>query len=335
MSRMYPLVRRDDRALAEDYAGLAITCDVDMTYLDTDFKSTMGLLTIPLEWAEDKQTVPGMGPVLKELRHGRRGLSQQIPFYFLTASPPTLLPVLYRKMLLDGVQCDGVTTKDWRAVLLRFRRPAWLKRQLAYKLCALLHQRTVLPPLAREILIGDDAESDALAYAVYADVLAGRVLADEVDRTLERRGHDPKEREMVTNAIGRLRSLSDRVERIYILLAVGRPPSAFDSFSDTVVPCLSPFQLAVHLTLSGVTRAEAALSSARDLVRRGRSDCAELTGELMEGVGRSIFDPDQLEPLRRRLEKEGLVRPVRRYPTPERKTRRRVRGPSTRVSPFP
>lgn len=330
---MYPLIRKDDRTLAKDYAGVVITCDVDKTYLDTDFKSAIGLMTIPLEWAEDKETVAGMGPVLKELRHGRRGLSQQVPFYFLTASPPMLLPVLYRKMLLDGVQCDGVTMKDWRSVLLKVRRPRWLKRQLAYKLSALLHQRSLLPSLAREILIGDDAESDALVYAIYADVLAGRITRDEVTATLEQQGFDDLEMEAVSQAIDRLRRPGDRVDRIYIYLATGRPPQTFDRFSETVVPCLSPFQLAVHLVLSDVVRNEAALSAARDLIRRGRADPASLTGELMEGVSRSVFDPEFLEPLHLRLHREGLVQPVDRYPEARATVGRRKHGRKARVSP--
>jgi hypothetical protein len=91
--------------------------------------------------------------------------------------------------------------------------------------------------------------------------------------------------------------------------------------------------LAVHLVLSDVVRTEAALSAARDLIRRGGSDPASLTGELMEGVGRSVFDPELLEPLHRRLHREGLVQPVERYPSARSTASRRKHGRKARVSP--
>ncbi len=166
-------MRTDERILPHGYDGRVITCDVDQTYLDTDFKSFKGLASIPLEWAEDKQTITGMAPVLRALRHGPHEKDGQVPFFFLTASPPFLVPVLRRKMLLDHVHSDGIICKDWKEILLFRRRPSWLKRQLAYKLCALLQAKKTIGMHASEILIGDDTETDAEAYSTYARILAG------------------------------------------------------------------------------------------------------------------------------------------------------------------
>lgn len=313
---MFPLIRKDERRLPGDYSGLVYTCDVDKTYLDTDFRSMKGLASIPFEWAEDKQTVAGMAPVLREMRFGAGPESGQTPFYFLTASPPFLTKALYRKMLLDSVQCDGMTCKDWKKILLIRRRPAWLKHQLPYKLCALMNQRTQLPSQAKEILIGDDMESDALAYAIYADLVSGKLEEEGLLSLLGREGLESEEIDEVLAAYEAVCScpVGDWVEKIYIYLELKTPPEAFNRFGDDLVPCLSPFQMAVHLTLAGRTRRRAALQSARDLIKRGRATGESIAEQLSEGVRRGIFPATELGDLAAALTEADLMPAIESYP---------------------
>ncbi|RJO68503.1 MAG: hypothetical protein C4523_07685 [Myxococcales bacterium] len=311
---MYPLVRRDDRRLASGYAGLVVTCDVDKTYLDTDFKSWRGLLSIPLEWAEDKLTIAGMAPVLRDLRAGPGAENAQTPFYFLTASPPFLYAALKRKLLIDAVQADGATFKDWRTILLSRRRPAWLKRQVAYKLAALLHQRRLLPPGSREILIGDDVEHDALIYSAYADAAAGRIAPAGLARLVVETGGDEAEAEEVREAAAALGPPAEAVQTAYILLVSGASPDRYRGFGDGLVACASPFQMAVHLFLSGLVKRRTARDAAFDLVARSAADRKRLHFELEDGAARSLWSGDSLRPLQEWLSQEGLTDAPTDYP---------------------
>jgi hypothetical protein len=304
---MYPLRRQDERILDPKYSGVVVTCDVDKTYLDTDFKSMSGLLTIPLEWAEDKKTVVGMAPVLRALRFGPGDANAQVPFYFLTAGPPFLVRELKRKMLLDRVQADGITSKDWVAILIKRRRPAWIKRQVAYKLCALFHQRAALPKSAKEILIGDDMEADAFIYSLYARIISGDIAVDDLDVILEKNGCDNEERNEVRKASSTLSYRTDAVLRIYIYLAAGSDPSVFDQYGKKLIPCQSPFQQAVHLVQEGLVRPETAAESAEDLILRKAADPQTLAAQLDEGISRLIYNPKTLSTLRAQLVKERLL----------------------------
>jgi Phosphatidate phosphatase APP1, catalytic domain len=311
---MYPLYRRDDRQLPHDFSGVIVTCDIDKTYLDTRFSSLRKIASIPLEWAEDKQAIAGMISVLKQLRYGTGEFNAQVPLYFITASPPILVNILFRKMLLDGVQADGITCKDWQAVLLKRRKPSWLKRQVAYKVCALLHQRLVFPTPAHEILIGDDTESDADAYCIYADIIGGHINRQELIGLLEAEGCDDEEIEEVVEAAGRLNMPKGSVRKIYIQLVEQTNPARYLKYSDGLVTCRSPFQFAVSLVLEGMVKPKAAADAARELLARSGMHPDVLARELADGVERGNFSPSKLRPLHRQLHELGLVTAPRKYP---------------------
>ena len=54
-----------------------------------------------------------------------------------------------------------------------------LREHLGYKLGELLESRKTGPAARREVLFGDDWESDPLIYSMYADILAGRLGWDD------------------------------------------------------------------------------------------------------------------------------------------------------------
>lgn len=325
---MFPLVRIDERELPADYSGVVVTCDVDKTWLDTDFHGALAIARIPLEWAVDKRTVPGMATVLRELRFGGGERTAQTPLYFLTASPPQLSRVLFRKMLIDGVEADGMTCKDWRRVLATHRRPAWLRRQIAYKLCGLLHQRARLPAAAREILIGDDVESDADAYALYADLIAGRVAPDELTRILSRHGCDRDERNFVREALAAVPAHTGRVETIYILLATGSDPASFESFGPALVPCRDALQLALHLAATGRVRTKTVVEAARDLAARAGLDPTTAAMRIKDLVARGEIGATAARAWQTALAAEGLA-----DPPPAKYDRAHRRAKSARVHP--
>ena len=141
-----------------EYSGRILLCDIDKTYLATSFSSWRGLIRIPFEFAIDKQPIPGAVPLLRALRRGTAEESALIPLYFVSGSPVQLRGVIERRMTLDGIEFDGITFKDQLGLVLT-GRPADVKRQVGYKLTALLSYWRELPKGARWLMFGDDAEA--------------------------------------------------------------------------------------------------------------------------------------------------------------------------------
>lgn len=263
----FPIDRRNERSFEPGWQGEVVTCDIDRTYLMTRFSSLKGLARIPFEFAIDKQEIEGMVPLLKELRRGPARESRSTPLYFISASPSQLRPVIERKMLLDGLEFDGTTFKDWIGVVagLKLRR---LKEQLGFKLTALCRSRAELPAGAREILIGDDLETDALAYTLYADALAGRIDAVQLSRALGRHGVAVEDAEAITVTLRTL-PRSDSVARIYIRLERSDQPEAYlDSFP-WLCACRGSFQMALGLFAAGTITRHGVERVASDLASRG------------------------------------------------------------------
>lgn len=174
---LIPMELTNDRSFAPDYAGPLYCSDIDGTYLETDLSSAAGMLAIPFEFAIDKVAVPGAVALLRGLRHGTTERSSLHPLYFVSASPPQLRRVIERKMTLDGVEFDGIAFKDQLRMLFA-RRTREITHQVAYKLAALFRYRALLPVGARWTLFGDDLESDAEIFALFADACAGLRGAD-------------------------------------------------------------------------------------------------------------------------------------------------------------
>ncbi len=298
---MFPLLRHDHRRLPPDYDGLVVTCDVDKTYLDTDFKSLKGLARIPFEWGEDKVGIVGMRSVLRGLRAGVGDISAQTPFYFLTASPPILASALTRKMLLDGVQCDGITFKDWQRLLLTYRRPRWIKQQLPYKLAALFHQRRLFGKHINEILIGDDMEADALVYAIYADAVAGRLDERALRNRMREQACAEVLAEEVVQEFKLLPDPTDCVQQVYIYLAKQTEPARFHQFGSDLIVCKSPFQLAVHLWCCGRVRGEVVMQCAQQILKQSNNDRRELATQLKDLAQRDLLPHPQADELNQLL----------------------------------
>jgi hypothetical protein len=281
----YPLDRTAERELDPAYEGPVVLCDIDKTYLATDFESLTGLLAIPFELAVDKRAIPGMGALLREVRRGPGERSRLTPLYFVSASPPQLRRTMQKKMLLDGVEYDGVTFKD-QLRILRHGEVGRLREHLSFKLTALLLYRAELPAGAREILIGDDTESDALCYAIYGDAVAGRLRGDALAALLRRHGVSPADAAGLAARVAGLPA-RDSVEHIYIHLEKRRPPEEFAAYA-RLTPTRNALQLAVglwsrgHVGLPGVARVAAAL-------RQTGAQLADLVAAVLDARARGLL----------------------------------------------
>lgn len=262
----YPLERTNDRHFAEGWSGPLYVWDIDKTYLATEIHNLRGLLAVPFEFAIDKRNVAGTAGLLRALRRGRadRGLTKSNPIYFVSASPPQLRSVIQRKMLLDGVEFDGITFKDQLA-LVRRRQLGKLREQIGYKLSALLLNRRELPWGASETLFGDDSESDALVYSLYGDTVAGRLRGDRLVKALSHNGVAAEDAAYVASLADGLPE-KEIVRGIFINLEVRKNPDLFEGFSARLVPCHDTFQAALRLYEDGHIAVEGVLDVAEQLV---------------------------------------------------------------------
>jgi hypothetical protein len=300
----FPIQRKNDRSFSPEWQGEVFVCDIDRTYLATRFSSLKGLARIPFEFAIDKQDIEGMVPLLKEIRRGPGAKSRLTPLYFISASPVQLRPVLERKMLLDGLEFDGTTFKDWiRSVVgLRVGR---LREQLGFKLTALLSGRAELPGRAEEILIGDDLEQDPLAFSLYADLVSGRIEENTFYSLLTSFGVASDDAGEIL-AIARRLPRGSFVKRAYIRLERFTSADPFLEFFPHVIACRGAFQMAVHLWRSGSISVEGAVRISQELLRRGASP-ESLGDRLLEACKKGCLDPTESDELIKSLTDRAIV----------------------------
>ncbi|MGB0678862.1 MAG: phosphatase domain-containing protein [Polyangiales bacterium] len=236
--------------------------DLDKTYLRTEFDTLRDLLRTAFEPATRKQTVLGASALFRELR-----ATQPAGMHILSGSPEQMRPAIESKLRLDGIRWDRLTLKP---SLQRLLRGQWrfLRDQVGYKLGALLDARSVAPANALEVLFGDDAESDAFVYSLYADLLAHRVEVDtllDVLRRVRTRQDDALRLVQVWQQLPR----HNAVRRIFIHLDRVSSPRRFRPLGWRVCPFFNYFQPAVVLADDGLLSAEAALRVGAELVIDG------------------------------------------------------------------
>jgi hypothetical protein len=141
----------------------------------------------------------------------------------------------------------------------------FLRDQVGFKLGAMLASREPLSPDFDEILFGDDAETDAFVYSLYADLCAGRVPEGVLLRVLQNAA-------VVPDDVPKLLALADRLpkrdhcRRIFIHLDRMSSPETFQAYGPRVCPFYNYFQPTLVLLDHGGIDAGAALRVAADLV---------------------------------------------------------------------
>ena len=180
VARLIDHRRREPEAPA---GGRHLVCDIDKTYLETEFESFVRIARIAFEAAADKVTVAGASDVLLAARWGDlnapfpapgSGDSLPHPLHFVSSSPPQLRAVLEEKLMMDGLDWSTDTFKD-QAYNLRMRRMDLLRQHVAYKSLAILRLVAASGVGARFCLIGDNAESDGFIYVGIKLFVEGRL----------------------------------------------------------------------------------------------------------------------------------------------------------------
>jgi len=277
--------------------------DLDKTYLRTEFDTLRDLLRTAFEKARDKVNVPGTAALMRELREN--GVTPN-RVCIISGSPRQMRSVLTEKLRLDGATWDEMVLKPNLSNVLRGRFRA-LRDQVGYKLPALLESRARTPVDADETLFGDDAESDAFVYSLYADLVSGAVDEETLFAILEASG---TYEDVALRAMEAAASLEHReaVGRIFIHLDRRTPPAHFRRYGPRLVPVFNYFQAALVLMADGqlgpvsVARVAAEMvanygysllslgNSLQDLARRGLPVVT-----MIDSVAQSLAHGDNLE----------------------------------------
>ena len=187
--------------------------------------------------------------MLKGLRAAADRRGRPAAIHFISASPPQIGQAIRDKLALDGVPYDGIVFKD-QLQLLRRGKFGKLREHVGFKLGELFRGRSGRDASTRELLFGDDWESDALTYSIYADVVDGALTPAALESLLQRVGVDA---EVVPEVCALAETVAGAggVERIFINLERRTPPASFRLFGRRLVPAFNYFQTALVLAADG------------------------------------------------------------------------------------
>lgn len=221
--------------------------DLDKTYLDTKIDSLRGLLGTVFEKSLTKKNVPGTSGLIKSIsRYRKKHFEEDIfPLFFVSASPPQMESKIYEKFQLDEISPLMMFYKDNLKNLVPSKF-LFLKKQIGYKLQALLQLRAQLNPEVKMICFGDDSESDATIYSLFSDVCARRMTNTQLTKLLDRMGVSAQQIEEIL----RLQSfieVQDPVDKIYINLATDTDPQYYIKYGRRCMATYDAFQIALDL----------------------------------------------------------------------------------------
>lgn len=197
------------QVLPKEYNGYITTSDIDQTYLATKLESKGGKIATLFETPEQKLPLPGMPTLYAELKKN----TNNSPLGFISASPHFFRRSLAATIRKDGIEADMLNLKYLNGTIQSmidkllnsafnlddlFRegftpgfnriKKFWyssyqsLFDQLTYKLSTLLNNRLFQPTYSKEILMGDNTESDYLIFTLYQlillDKISGKGLED-------------------------------------------------------------------------------------------------------------------------------------------------------------
>jgi hypothetical protein len=293
--------------------SLIYVWDIDKTYLDTHFESLRGLIRTAFEKGFQKRNVPGVNLLLKALiRSHQENSEQAFPIYFVSASPPQMERKITDKLSLDGIHPYGSFFKD----NLKNLKPSrfWrLTHHLGYKLQALLQLRCRLKPDVKQILWGDDSESDAIIYSLYSDICSRRLAGAELVKILHALRVVGEQIETIFELIDQI-PVQDPVGKIYINLASDTDPDYYLKFGRRMIATTSSFQAAIDLFQDGRLNEEEVLSVAQDLVTNYAYTPDQLAKSLDGLVRRHVVADSVVERIGPLLQENALLSSAYRAP---------------------
>jgi hypothetical protein len=270
---------------ATDYIRHVVRLDLDKTYLRSEFDTLQDLVKSAFEPAAQKKAFPGASALLRALRQ-----NEGCRICIVSGSPTQMRQVLAGKLRLDGIEYDEFVLKNNLRNLLRGRLRA-VRAQVPYKLPALLASRVAMNTVAPETLFGDDAEADGIVYSMYADILAGTLPIDELERVLEA-ARAYEDEVAFTLDLARKVVHQDSAKRILIHLDQRSPTATFTRFGARLIPIYNYFQAALILYGDGVLSARQVLFVAQEMLSSSEFSIAMLANSLQDLLRRGRLAVD-------------------------------------------
>lgn len=281
--------------------------DLDKTYLDTSIDSLGGLFRTIMERAFSKKNIPGTNVLLQRLNRymTEQKTDAQFPIFFITASPPQMEEKIYEKFTLDGLRPLGCFYKDNLRNLVpkRFWR---LRRQIGYKIQALMQLRLTLPEGVRQICWGDDSESDAIIYNLYSDICSRRIGVNDLRHVLEKLLVPSDQIDQILEMQMQIPAV-DPVEKIYINLATDTDPDYYLKFGRRTLPTYNTFQVALDLLQDQRLALEDLLAIAQEMIFNYKFTPEELMGSLDELIRRNVLGVSTFEMAKHYFIEKGLM----------------------------
>lgn len=291
-----------ERAFSEVYVW-----DLDKTYLDTSWASLSELWRTAIEKAFQKKNIPGTATLVRSLRSGWEDKRGQLafPIYFITASPPQMEEKIVQKLNLDDIKPLGSFYKD---NLRNWKPSRWwrLTKQVGFKVQSLLQLRTRLKEDVRQILWGDDSESDAVIYSLYSDICARRWSEKELIDILSRLHVIGEQTETILDLQDQIPK-HDPVEKIYINLATDTDPEYYLKFGRRCIPTINSLQAALDLFQDGRLSAARVLEVARDMAENYGISQVAMEASFDSLVRRQILGRPTVETILPELASHGFV----------------------------
>ncbi|MCL4478927.1 MAG: hypothetical protein M1381_07505 [Deltaproteobacteria bacterium] len=274
--------------------------DLDKTYIKTDFETLKGLIKTVLQKPEEKENVPGASALIKEIEKDKNN-----SVYFISGSPEQMRHVLEVKLKIDGIKWDNFVLKPNLRNLLHAKFRA-LKDQIGYKLPVLLEQRRITPVEVDEVLLGDDAETDAFVYSMYADIIARRVSKDMVEHVL----HEANIYEHIKNNILKLYEevkTADPVKSIFIHLEKRTPPYRFNHYGNRVIPIYNYFQAAIVLYKGMYIDYDAVVNVGMNLVNNFNYSVDMLVNSLQDLLRRKTIIKKDIDRFKKEIKEDKKI----------------------------
>lgn len=221
--------------------------DLDKTYLDTAIETFSQLLVTVMERAFYKKNVPGTKTLIQALsaKWSKKSGHQRFPVFFITASPPQMEIRISEKFSIDKIIPLGCFYKDNLRNLTpkRFWR---LRKQVGYKLQALMQLRVKLKENVKQVVWGDDSESDAIIYNLYSDICSRRIGTNDIRNILKFYSVTAEQIDTILLLQSQCPE-NDPIDKIYINLAADTDPDYYLKFGRRTVATYNTFQVVCDL----------------------------------------------------------------------------------------
>ena len=252
---LWKLIDRSEITEVDASGNKHIICDIDKTYLETEFDNFFQIARTALQSASDKITVDGATEFLLACRWGQMDEIPEDfsefprPLHFVSSSPPQMRKTLESKFRLDGLDWTSDSFKN-QAYNIRRGRFDLLRQQLAYKIASICELVQTYEHQQIELyLIGDSSEDDQWIYLGLKLFLEGHLTSEHFNQYLCLAGVDEQVAASITEKFAGSKA---EVKAILIREVPGSPLKLEHPLAGLIFSFGSFLEAALHLSGKGL-----------------------------------------------------------------------------------